>query len=437
MARKILFWLHLIAGTLVAAVVLVMSFTGVLLTYQKQITTWADLKDARIVAPAPGAKRLPLDALLLGIAGEGGKPSSVTWRSEANAPVEVSLGEGRRVFVDPYSGAVTGRGSASVRAKFQSITAWHRWLGAKGENRKTAKAVTGAANFAFLFLVISGFFLWWPKTWTWARFRNVLFFRRGLSSKARDFNWHHVIGIWSLVPLFVIVLSGVVISYRWAGNLVYRVMGEEPPQARAEAPPARAALARAETPQERARPAIARTVSRARPETSAVPLLTRSVSIEEMLSVAQSRVPEWRRITLQIPSSPSAPVTFAIDAGTGGEPHKRSQLKLARDGSVTEYTTFASGTTGRRARTILRFAHTGELGGVAGQTLAGLLSLGATVLVWTGLALSTRRLLAWFRRRRSSAPRTTSAPSPGANPIPAVRLPVRPSSRVARESRMR
>jgi hypothetical protein len=48
----------------------------------------------------------------------------------------------------------------------------------------------------------------------------------------------------------------------------------------------------------------------------------------------------------------------------------------------------------------LRFAHTGEVYGIAGQTIAGGVSGGAVVLVWTGLALALRRLLNWRKRQR-------------------------------------
>ena len=61
---------------------------------------------------------------------------------------------------------------------------------------------------------------------------------------------------------------------------------------------------------------------------------------------------------------------------------------------------FSAGTPGRRLRSILRFAHTGEVLGVVGQTIAGIVTLGAVFLVYTGLALSLRRLLKWTRRRR-------------------------------------
>jgi hypothetical protein len=53
----------------------------------------------------------------------------------------------------------------------------------------------------------------------------------------------------------------------------------------------------------------------------------------------------------------------------------------------------------------MRFAHTGELGGIPGEAVAGLASAGGGFLVWTGIALSLRRLAAWRgRRRRAAAP---------------------------------
>ena len=57
-------------------------------------------------------------------------------------------------------------------------------------------------------------------------------FNRKATGKARDFNWHNVIGVWSAVPLFIVVVSALPISFPWANALVYRAVGEEPPAAR-------------------------------------------------------------------------------------------------------------------------------------------------------------------------------------------------------------
>ena len=93
-------------------------------------------------------------------------------------------------------------------------------------------------------------------------------------------------------------------------------------------------------------------------------------------------------------------MTFAIDRGDGGQPHLRSTLTLSRAGDVVSYESFASLTTGRRIRNVMRFAHTGEVLGLAGQTVSGLVSAGGVVLVWTGIALALRRFGAWIKRRR-------------------------------------
>ena len=105
--------------------------------------------------------------------------------------------------------------------------------------------MTGAANLEFLFIVISGMYLWLPRVWTWIQFKNVLWFRGGLAPKARDFNWHNVIGVWSAVPLAIVVAGAVPISYPWASNLVYRIAGDTPPPAAGRGRAARPLNARA------------------------------------------------------------------------------------------------------------------------------------------------------------------------------------------------
>ena len=101
-----------------------------------------------------------------------------------------------------------------------------------------------------------------------------------------------------------------------------------------------------------------------------------------------------------MPPDAGAPLAFTIDRGSGGEPHKRGTLTVdAASGAIVDWEPFSSNSPGRRLRTILRFAHTGEVLGLPGQTIAGLASAGGVFLVYTGLALSLRRFVAWRKRR--------------------------------------
>lgn len=398
--RKILFWCHLTVGVTAGMIILIMSVTGVLLTYEKQIIAWADTRNYQILPPT-GATRLPIETLLAKVreAEPGATINTVTLRADTSKPVSIALaanpgagpGSARTLFINPYTGAIFGEGAKTVRNFFRVVTDWHRWLGAEGATRATARAITGACNLGFLFIVASGIYLWWPHQRNWAQFKNILWFRRGLPGKARDFNWHNVIGFWSFVPLFIVVLSATVISYTWASNLAYRVVGEAPP-----APASRPPQSNAGTPPR----------SADENNKTAAP----AINLDQLWARAEQQTTGWRTISLRVPASPEAPTVFTIDSGTGGEPHKRATLTLnAKTGEVMRWEPFSSFTKGRRLRSILRFAHTGEVAGIAGQTIAGLVSLGACFLAYTGLALSWRRLRAW-RVRRSGASAPAVAP---------------------------
>lgn len=375
--RKFLFWLHLATGVAAGLVILIMSVTGVLLMYERQILEWAD-RGYRSGPPAAEAARLPVETLaaLALEARPGIQPSSITLQSDPAAPAAIGLGRGRNVYLNPYSGRVLGEGSKPARDFFHAVTDWHRWLAAGDDNRKMGRAVTGACNLGFLFLVVSGCYLWLPRVWTRRQVRNVAWFRRGLGGKARDFNWHNVIGLWMAVPLLLVVASAVTISYPWAGNLLYRVVGEEPPARPGPGGPPR--------------------------EGSGGEATVSLDGLDELWAVAERQVPDWQTLTARLPEASDAPVTFTIATGQRGRPDLRAQLTLKPGGEIEKWEPFASQSAGRRLRSWARWVHTGEAGGFLGQTLAGLASAGAAVLVWTGLALSWRRFFAWRRRTSKS-----------------------------------
>ena len=93
---------------------------------------------------------------------------------------------------------------------------------------------------------------------------------------------------------------------------------------------------------------------------------------------------------------------FSIDSGWGGQPQKRGTLTLdSETGRAIAWETFADQSRGRRFRSLLRFAHTGEFWGLTGQTIAGVVSFVACILVWTGFALAWRRFRAWRARTKA------------------------------------
>jgi uncharacterized iron-regulated membrane protein len=369
--RTVFFWCHLACAVAAGAVIFVMSSTGVLLMYEKQMLAWSD---ASALPPASGAgTHLTAATLLQNVrtAYPDLAVTQLTIRSGA-APASVAAG-GRTLLVDPSTGAVLGEASPRLRAFFRRVTEWHRYLALSGDTRASGKAITGAANLVFLFIAASGVVLWWPRVWTRRALATVTIARwRHASGRTRDFNWHNAFGFWSAVPLVVVVASATVISYPWASDLAYRAVGEAPPP-RPVAP--------ANLP---AKPTV-------------TPL--DAGALDSLWQRAETQVSGWRTISVRLPLSAETPAVFTIDSGSGGEPHKRATLTLnPTTGAIAKWEPFERLSAGRQLRSILRFAHTGEVAGIAGQTLAGLASAAACVLVVTGFALTWRRFTTWRRR---------------------------------------
>ncbi|WP_372619770.1 PepSY-associated TM helix domain-containing protein [Falsiroseomonas sp.] len=360
--KRAVFWSHLIVGVETGLVILLLSATGVLLTYERQIVAFAE--NQAVSAPA-GRAPLEPDAVLAAALAHGAAPGhGVVFARDPAAPIRVLSGRRVAFLLDPYSGEVLQGPAERTKAFFATVTALHRWLAMSGEARATGRGITGAANLAFLFILASGAYLWWPRVWRWVAIRPKLLFRTSLpAGKARDYNWHHVFAAWAFLPLLAIVVSGVVISYSWAGALLQRVSGEAPPAARGA--------------------------------TVAAPLVPgESVTAARLLAVAGAQIPEYRTLSLRIPAPDAATAELRVDTGNGAQFDRQTALTLSRaDGSVLLRRGSAEAPPAQRARAFLRFLHTGEVYGGTGQTLAGLASMAAIFLVYTGLALAWRRLV--------------------------------------------
>jgi uncharacterized iron-regulated membrane protein len=232
-----------------------------------------------------------------------------------------------------------------------------------------------------LFLAILGIYLWIPPRWTRPHLRAVVLPRLGATGRARAFNLHNVFGIWGIVPILVIVWTGMAMSYNWAGQLTYWTVG---------------------TPNiVKDRGKLAATASLPIEETK--PTALRFSGLDTLLSRAKRQSAGWKAITLYLPQHDSTPVDFAIDMSGYGGIGTIAGLELNQMGQLVSFTPTGAG--GITAATFIRYGHTGEAWGTAGQTLAGAASLSGAILVWTGFALSFRRFNSWRRRIRDDGRR--------------------------------
>jgi len=434
--RKTIFWLHLVAGVVAGVVIAIMSFTGVALAYEKQLIAWAERDARRVNLPSWDPPRLTVDQLLAKFreVHPDAKPATMVLSADPEEAVLFGFGRTNTIYGNPYTGEIIKPASVKMGRFMQLMIEWHRYLGASGESRNTGKAITGACNAAFLVLAVTGLYLWWPRQFSKKLLAAVALMNFKLRGKARDFNWHNAIGLWSAPVLIVLTATAMPISYRWAGDLIYKITGSEPPPAGG---PAGAA------------PAVE--VTKPAPDARPLPM-------SALVARAQEAVPNWGLITLRPggggggrgggpggsrpevradagPGSTNAVSLAQAPAGAQpagvavGEPNGRreggrgdaqpvsltvkerdpwplfSTIQLTLNpytGEVLRRETYQDQNAGRKVRSWTRFLHTGEALGLIGQGVAGLASLGALFLVWTGFALAWRRF--FFKRQPDPAP---------------------------------
>jgi uncharacterized iron-regulated membrane protein/flavodoxin len=376
--HKIIFWSHLLAGVVAGAIIFLMSLTGFILMYEHQLVEYAERDVRRVTPPAANLQRMSLDELLARARRQNpAEPTSIVLRNDPAAAVAVGFGRDGAVYVNPYSGAVLGR-TSKLHDWFHGVIDWHRWLGMEGEGRATGRAITGVCNLAFFWLAVTGVYLWWPRSWSWRGLKPSLLLNPRLRGKARDWNWHNVIGFWSSTVLVVLTLTAAVMSYQWANDLLYTMTGSEPPQ-RSQGPGPMGQAAQGRVLNSEARAPLA--------------------SFDALLARAEQQASGWIMMMIRLPRG-AGPVTVLIQEAQAPHIFARSQLALDRSSAeIVKWEPYAAAGLGRRLRIWVRGLHTGEALGFPGQTVAGLASLGGCFLVWTGFAMAWRR----FRYRKRDA----------------------------------
>jgi uncharacterized iron-regulated membrane protein len=366
--RAILFWVHLGVGVSAGLLILMMAVSGSLLAYEKQVVTALEKKTKKVVPPAAGVSRLSLDLLAAKAEGPDRKVTILSLSKDPEASLSLTMGREGVLYMDPYSGEVIGRGAVKARAFFHWAEDWHRWFGMEhSPNKEAAHQVKAAANLLFLAMILSGLYLWWPRP----KAKFLFKFTEGLKGRAKDWNQHNVLGFWASWLLLIITLTGLVMSYDWANRALFKLAGSPPPPPRQVQRPPDAAKGGQEAKKEKP---------------------TKLAGFEAYLATVEKQVPGWETLSFKLPRREGDKVMALIEEKDGPHAYARSSLQLdPTTAAVVKWESYQDQSQGRKFRGLVKPLHTGELGGLFGQTLAALASLAAIWMVWTGFAMAWRR----------------------------------------------
>lgn len=119
-------------------------------------------------------------------------------------------------FVNPYTAEVIELYNHR-NTFFYSMMSLHRWL----LGGDTGKMIVGVCTLIFLFILITGIILWWPKT------RNILKQRLQIKWesgwKRLNHDLHIVLGFYSALFLFIFSFTGLAWSFAWFNKGIYTV----------------------------------------------------------------------------------------------------------------------------------------------------------------------------------------------------------------------
>lgn len=378
--RRIHLYLSLAAGL----VILVACLTGAILVFEKDLQMAMSKKRYYVEA---GTTRLPLAQVAKAVKDSfpTAKINGIKLYEAANRSAEVAVafpqkndgkGEapkakeerkgppqrqpGFTVFVNPYTGQILEKYSYRETGFYQ-VFAMHRWL--LGGEGSVGKYIVGVATAIFLFILLTGIILWWPKTRKIMQQRLRIKWNAGW--KRINHDMHLVFGFYSAIFLFIIAFTGLAWSFEWFNNSIYAVT-----KSPLQAPP---------------------------PPKSTYVVGDKRISYDDALAAAKGvyASADWYNINMPKDSTEAV----AVNALSRGAVHENATDAVYLDqysGAVLGKTPYGDRSLGARVRSTFKPVHTGSLWGWPSKIIAFVVCLFGVTFPITGTIM-------WINRTRKKS----------------------------------
>jgi len=368
--------IHLYLSFAAGLVILICCLTGAILVFEKEAQM--ALNKDRYFVSATGTRQ-PVDNLIKSVkqAYPGAKVNSVKLYEAADRSAEINVvlppaktlqkgvpavkKEDARppaftLFVNPYNGAVLEKYSYRETWFFQ-VFALHRWL--LGGESSIGKLITGVATAIFLFILLTGIILWWPKT------KNILLRRLKIKTtgswKRINHDLHLVFGFYSAIFLFIFAFTGLAWSFEWFNKGIYQVTNSplKPP-----------------------------------PPPKSVYRVGEKINLEQALATAKQTYGNAVFYNLSLPKDSTDAI--AVSALSKNAVHESATDAVYIDqfsGGVLQQVPFANRSLGAKVRSSFKPVHTGSIWGTPSKIIAFIVCLLGVTFPITGTIM-------WWNRTR-------------------------------------
>ncbi|EIY31851.1 hypothetical protein HMPREF1062_02450 [Bacteroides cellulosilyticus CL02T12C19] len=391
--RNIHLWLSVPFGILITLI----CFSGAALVFEKEVMELChhELYFVKKVEAAP----LPMEQLMTKVAATLPDSVSVTGVNISSDPeraYQVTLSKPRRasMYVDQYTGEIMGK---YERAPFFNFMfRMHRWL---LDSMKQdggifwGKMIVGTSTLMFVFVLISGVVVWWPRTRK--ALKNSLKIVANKGWRRFWYDLHVAGGMYALVFLLAMALTGLTWSFQWYRTGFYKTFGVEVQPSmghgnaaanatakggkREKSPEGRSGRPgnRGEKPEGRGEHSESREGRKRSPYTN-------WQQVYEQLAEAN---PDYKLISVSDGSASVALPRFGNQRGT-------DRYKFnPRNGEITETTLYKDLDNSGKIRGWIYSVHVGSWGGMLTRILTFVAALVGASLPLTGYYLWIRRLM--------------------------------------------
>ena len=384
--RNIHLWLSVPFGILITLI----CFSGAALVFEKEVMELChrELYFVKKVEAAP----LPMEQLMTKVAATLPDSVSVTGVNISSDPeraYQVTLSKPRRasMYVDQYTGEITGK---YERAPFFNFMfRMHRWL---LDSMKQdggifwGKMIVGTSTLMFVFVLISGVVVWWPRTRK--ALKNSLKIVANKGWRRFWYDLHVAGGMYALVFLLAMALTGLTWSFQWYRTGFYKTFGVEVQPSMGHGNAAANSTAKGGKREGKPEGREGRGAHRYSPYTN-------WQQVYEQLAEAN---PDYKQISVSDGSASVAVPRFGNQRGT-------DRYKFnPRNGEITETTLYKDLDNSGKIRGWIYSVHVGSWGGMLTRILTFVAALIGASLPLTGYYLWIRKKI----KRRPASPKFLS-----------------------------
>lgn len=260
------------------------------------------------------------------------------------------------VFVNPYTGQVTDQFDQR-KSFFKTVEMLHRFLLA-GKDSLGNKIVAFSTLF-FLFILLTGVVLWWPKNKKIMRQR--LRYKWDGSQKRLIHDLHIVTGFYTSLFLLVIVFTGLIMTFSWANKLLFTITGSKP------------------------------VFEQPKPPTSVYQVGKKPLPIGEVLAL-QEEIENVSSYTIRPPRDSSGTFTINVLPQGAVETTADTYFIDQYSGKVISIQKFSDKSAGQRARAFVKPIHTGSIYGWKTKIISFIVCLLSLIFPVTGVMMWLNRI---------------------------------------------